>query len=290
MRRFVDLHIHSTASDGSSEPAALVGLADAAGLAAMALTDHDTLAGLAEARKAAREYPDLAFINGIELSARPICGALHIVGLGIDENSPALRRVAEFLRDARRRRNPKIVARLQHLGLDIEMDDVHAAVPQRAAGRGDDVIGRPHIAKALVRKGLARNETEVFEQYLARGRPGYVERERPKAREIIRAIRDAGGLAVAAHLAQWNCSNNAQVERILRELVGYGLNGIETYHPDHSDDQKRFSLELARRLDLRVTGGSDFHGAVKPQVRLGWPRVPISALSAELLTRLAADS
>jgi len=289
MRKFVDLHTHSTASDGSLSPAEVVRLADRRRLAAVALTDHDTVAGLAEAGAAAAELGKLGFVAGVEFSARPISGTLHILGLGIDPEAPSVAGLAERLRRARRQRNPRIVARLRELGLDIDVADV-----RRAAGAGEDdesaVIGRPHIARALVARGLAADPQEAFRRYLARGAPAYVERERPQPAETIAGIRDGGGLAIAAHPVHWNCDNRAQIERVLRSLVRMGLDGVEVYHPDHTPQQTRTYLELARRLGLAVTGGSDFHGAPKPDVQLGRPKVPVAAVGQDLLDDLLARS
>ena len=289
MRRFVDLHTHSTASDGSLPPAEVMRRADARNLAAVALCDHDTVAGLAEARAAAAERPGLGFVAGVEFSARPIAGTLHILGLGICPEAPSVLALAERLRRARQERNPRIVARLRELGLAIDMADV-----RRAAGAAADdehaVLGRPHVARALVAKGLAADPPEAFRRYLARGRPAYVERERPAPAETIAGIHDGGGLAVAAHPVHWSCANRAQLERVLRSLVGCGLDGVEAYHPDHGPEQTRALLELARRLGRIVTGGSDFHGAHKPGVRLGRPKVPVTAVGRDVLDDLLARS
>ena len=284
MRRFVDLHTHSTASDGTLSPREVVRLAEAKRLAAVALTDHDTTEGLAEARAAAREFPALRFVPGIEVSAQPPSGTLHILGLGIDEKGASLQKLAEFLRSARRERNPKIVAKLKELGAGLDMDDV-LAVATASGGRGS-VISRMHIAEALSLKGHVKNISEAFKRYIGRGAPAYVERQRLTPRETIAAIRSAGGLAVLAHPAQLNCGNRAELERIVRELIRAGLEGIEVYHSDHSPLQTRMYLDMARRLGLGATGGSDFHGAAKPHVRIGSPKVSLAALGEELVGRL----
>jgi len=285
-RRFIDLHTHSTASDGSLPPAEVVWQADRRRLAVVALTDHDTTAGLAEARAAADDFEDLRFVAGIEVSARFQPGTMHILGLGIDEDSPALGDLARFLREARKQRNPQIVARLQALGVQIDMDDV-LAVAAGAHGQIDDrPIGRMHIAEAMRRKGLVRGTDEAFEKFLAKGGPAYVDRERWTPTRTIQAIRDAGGVPVLAHPVQLNYDNRAQLMRIVRNLAAHGLEGIEAYHGDHSARQTRFYIALAKRLDLGITGGSDFHGPAKPQAQLGRPRVPLSVLTDGLLQRL----
>ena len=287
MRTLVDLHTHSTASDGALAPAVLVRGADARGLAALALTDHDTVDGLAEAREAARDLPELRFITGIEVSAQPPSGTLHLLGLGIDESGQAAGRLAQCLRDARDRRNPQIVEALRRQGLDITMDDV-LAVAGGHSGQGR-VVSRVHIAEALRRKHFVPDTKTAFEKYIARDRPAYVERERLGPRETISAIHDAGGVAVLAHPPQLQYNNNAHLETILRSLLAAGLNGIEVYHSDHTPAQTRHYLDLAHRFDLAITGGSDFHGPVKPEVRLGVPRVPLSVVARHpSLARLLA--
>lgn len=288
MRRFVDLHAHSNASDGQVSPAELVRLAEAKKLAAVALTDHDTTAGLAAAAEAAVEFPHLRFINGIEISARFDTGTLHILGLAIDPQAPQLAELTHVLRDARDQRNPQIVASLQRLGLDISMDDVFAALPPGSVRGPKAIISRVHIAHALRKKGYVASVSQAFERYIGDGAPAYVEKDRLEPRVAISAILAAGGVAVLAHPTQLNCQNDAQLERIVRQFMRAGLNGIEVYHSDHTAYQTRFYLELARRLGLAVTGGSDFHGPAKPDVKLGRPRVPAAALTgrlAELVNR-----
>ncbi|HAU38050.1 MAG TPA: phosphoesterase [Phycisphaerales bacterium] len=288
MRRFVDLHAHSTASDGQVTPEELIRLAEARRLAAVALTDHDTIDGLAPARAEAAKFPALRFVPGIEISAEPPSGTLHILGLGIDERSAPVRAVAQFLRSARDARNPKIVAKLVAMGVGIDMDDVRAAAG--AVGSEGEVLGRLHIAEALRRKGVVRDTAEAFQRYLARGAAAYVERQRPSPAEAIAAIRDSGGLAVLAHPVQLGCGNRAQLERLVRQFLRHGLEGIEVYHTDHDAAMTRRCLDLARKYGLCVTGGSDFHGAAKPDARLGRPRVPLAAIDARFAERLFGAS
>ena len=175
MRRFVDLHTHSSFSDGSMPPPKLLAVADNANLLAVALTDHDTTEGLPEAHKAAGEFPQLRFVAGVEVSAKFTGGTLHILGLGIDESAAGIQKLAGQLREARAERNPKIIARLQGLGLAISMDDVRAAA---GGGKADRILGRLHIALAMVRRGLVRSTDEAFERYIGAGRPAFVDKER----------------------------------------------------------------------------------------------------------------
>ncbi len=280
MRRFVDLHTHSTFSDGTLTPEQLIRFADRARLAAVALTDHDTTGGLGEARLAAADTPRLRFIPGVEISAKFPTGTLQIRGPGVDEEASGLRGMLEGLREARDERNPRIIARLRQLGLEITMGDGRAAARAMRGGRSEPVLGRMHIAEALRRKGCVKSTAAAFGRYIGDGGPAYVDKERLSPRQAISAIRGSGGIAVLAHPAQLRCANRAQLERTVRELVDAGLGGIEVYHSDHAPDQVRLYLRLARRYGLTVTGGSDFHGASKPGVSLGRPRVPLAAVAA----------
>ncbi len=280
-RRFVDLHTHSTASDGTRSPAEVVALADEAGLAALALTDHDTTSGLAEARAAAADRPGLRLVPGVEVSARYTGGTMHILGLGIDENAPALRRLLASFIGARDDRNPKILAKLQAIGIDVDMDDVLGAAESFDPGRAH-VIGRMHIAEAIRVKGYAQSIQDAFARYLGNGGAAFVDKERLEPREVIEGIVAGGGAAVLAHPVQLNLRDGQELEDYVRRLAAAGLGGIEVYHPDHSPERTRRYLDLARRLGLLVTGGSDFHGTAKPGVSLGRPKVPLAAVTGPL--------
>ena len=282
MRRWVDLHTHSTASDGALAPAQLVAAADAARLAAIALTDHDTVEGVAEALAAAERFPELTLIPGIEVSATFPRGVMHILGLGIDPQSRAIADLSGGLREARAQRNPQVIALLQALGLPITMDDVLAVVPDGQARGGQAVVSRLHIAEALRRKGVVSSTQQAFERYLGAGCPAYVDKERLPPAEVIAGIRAAGGVAVLAHPVQLRCGNRAQLAEVVGPLVRSGLQGIEIHHSDHSAAQTRIYLDLARRFDLLITGGSDFHGRHKPHVALGHPRTPRAVLTGPL--------
>jgi predicted metal-dependent phosphoesterase TrpH len=294
MRRFIDLHVHSARSDGSSSPAEIIALADARRLAAVALTDHDTVAGVAEARQAAGSFPELAFVAGVEISARYRDRGVHIVGLGIDEKNSQLLAGLDKLLAARRERNPLMIARLNELGLDITMEDVLAAAMRRQGREGSGrnqqppevVISRLHIAEALVARGHCKSTQDAFDRYVGAGLPGYVEKDRMAPAEAIDLIRGAGGLAVLAHPVHLGCENLAQLELVVRELRSAGLDAIEIYHPDQSPTQTRQYLSVARRLGLATTGGSDFHGRCGPEATLGRPPIPLSVLEPSLRHRL----
>lgn len=282
-RRFVDLHTHSTASDGSVEPAQLIAQADKAQLAAIALTDHDTTDGLAAAQEAAQRFPLLKLVHGAEVSAAWPAGTLHLLGLGIDAGNPAIVSLMASLMAARRERNPRIIARLRELGVPIEMAELEALKP---AGPGKVVLGRLHMAQLLVAKGIARNIYEAFERYLGPTGQAYVDKERLTPREVITAIHSGGGLAVLAHPVQLGCVNDAQLLRVVKEFADNGLDGIEAYHSDHDERMTRLCLDLARQMQLGVTGGSDFHGHGKPDVALGKPRVPLVILGDRFRAKL----
>ncbi|MGC9453466.1 MAG: PHP domain-containing protein [Phycisphaerae bacterium] len=280
MRRLVDLHTHSTCSDGQYEPAEVVRLAERTRLAAVALTDHDTLAGIPEARRTACELDELRFVAGIEVSAKFPNGTLHILGLGIDEQAPSIVRLARRLREARNARNPRMIRRLQDMGVRVSLDDVRLV-----AGAEDSdenrIVGRLHMAETLRRKGFVATTREAFDRYVGRDAPAYVDKEKMDPAETISAIREAGGAAVLAHPVQLGVADN-ELEPLVRSFMDAGLNGIEAYHSDHNPSQVRSYLELADRLGLFVSGGSDFHGSAKPHAALGRPRVPLSMVEPML--------
>lgn len=287
-RRFVDLHTHSTASDGDLPPQEVVRLADAEGMAVVALTDHDTIAGLPQAAQAARVL-EIRFVNGVEISAKFTGGTLHILGLGINPEDETLGATLNQLRRARDERNPKMIARLQQIGIDISMDELRRSAGSK--GRrdsgvdGQPVVGRLHMAGLLLQKGYVNSIDEAFERYLGQGKAAYVDKEKLSPFQAIEAIHAAGGLAILAHPVELNCPNSAVLERVVRSLIDDGIDGIEVYHSAHDPIQTRMYLELARRYHLLVSGGSDFHGSAKPGVQIGYPRVPIEAVE-QLLARL----
>jgi len=278
MRNFVDLHTHSSVSDGDRSPAEVVRLAEARRLAAVALTDHDTTAGLAEAAAAAEPLA-VRFVPGVEISAKTRRGMLHVVGLGIDPARRGLQAVLRRVSDARRRRNPKMIAKLRALGVDISLAEL------RDFAGGSESVGRLHMARLLCRKGHAASTADAFKRYLGVGGPAYVDKERLESADAIAAIHAAGGLAVLAHPVHLECANAAQLERIVRSFRHHGLDAIEVYHSDHTPAQTRLVLDLARRLGLMVSGGSDFHGGGKPGVGVGSPRTPRAAVE-QLLAAL----
>lgn len=242
----IDLHTHSTASDGLLTPARLVALAVERGLRVLALTDHDTTDGLAEAQSAA-ETVGLRFVPGVELSTHVEAGEVHILGYFIEPTHPALRTALARFREAREDRAATIVARLTAAGAPIRLERVLAL----ASGS----IGRPHVARALVEAGHATSINDAFERWLVRGRPGYVERYRLTPPDAVCLIRAARGVPVLAHPHSAD-----DLPGLLPELVAVGLAGIECYYGDYDDTRKQTYLDLAARYDLVPSGGTDFHG------------------------------
>ncbi|MGH7177117.1 MAG: PHP domain-containing protein [Tepidisphaeraceae bacterium] len=258
---YVDLHCHSTASDGTLTPLEVVRLAKSSGLSGLSLTDHDTIAGISEACSAASSL-GIDFLPGIEISCKyPHPGTMHLLGYGIDPDSPALARMMRRLIVARDRRNRLMVARLNKLGIKLTLDDVRA--------EGNGVIGRLHMAKALVREGCVRTTREAFSHYLGRGGSAWIDKEQLTPRQAIATIHTAGGLAVLAHPVQLRAQSDSQLAAVLTDLTDSGLDGIEVIHSDHDRAMMARLEGWARRLKLLPTGGSDFHGGNKPAVRLG---------------------
>lgn len=259
----IDLHAHTTASDGSLSPTELVEKAHALGLAALAVTDHDTLAGLAEARAAA-DRVGLDLVPGVELSVEDDGGRFHLLGYGFNPEDAALADTLITLRRSRAARNAQMAQKMAELSLPVTMDDVRAE-----AGEDAQVIARPHFARALIKKGVVGTVAEAFEKYLSTGKPLYLPKEVLTPRDAIALIHAAGGVAVMAHPGLVPLDESALADRVARLAEDDGLDGIEALYSQHSPaDTDRF-LALAARLGLLTTGGSDFHGIAKPHVPLG---------------------
>jgi predicted metal-dependent phosphoesterase TrpH len=231
---YIDLHTHSTASDGTLTPTDLMRAAKAAGLSAIALTDHDTGNGLKEAAAEAARLGDLQFVPGIEISADyPAPGTLHILGHFIDPDSPALNRMSTLLLEARNARNPRIVERLNELGCRITMEQVEGIAREKAPPGADIVIGRPHIAEALVRANCVATIKQAFDAYLGTTGAAFFPKERLTPRQAIECIHDAGGLATIAHPVQLKTDNPAHLATVVNHLAEAGMDGIEVWHCDH---------------------------------------------------------
>ena len=260
---FVDLHMHSTASDGSRSPAEVVRAAKRASLAAIALTDHDTVAGLAEAFAVGTDL-GIRVVNGVELSAVEGDTETHLLGLHLTDTA-VLERGLGALREMRGRRAARIVELLQSKGVQITLDDV---LLQAGAG----AIGRPHVARALVADGWATDVRDAFDRYLGAGRPAYVAKDQLTMREAIAMVHAAGGLAILAHPGPGGTR-----ERI-EPLVGLGLDGVEVKHPSHSPQDVARSRACVDQLGLIPSGGSDWHGAADGPRTIGMMHVPIDWL------------
>ena len=260
MMKYIDLHVHSNASDGSYAPAEVVRQAKEGGLAAMALTDHDTVDGLPEA-VAAGQRLGVEVIPGVEISAQFPGGTMHIVGLLIEYHDGLLDRRLAVLKQARIDRNPQIIKKLNDLGIAITMARV-----EEISGGGQ--VGRPHIARALMEAGYVSSIQEAFDKYLAYQRPGYVSKFRFPPNEALAMIREAKGIPVLAHPFTLNLAA-VSLKNLIIELKAQGLAGLEVFYSEHTPEQEALYLKLARELDLLVTGGSDYHGQNKPEITLG---------------------
>ncbi len=255
----IDLHTHSHFSDGTKSPAELVYLASISGVTALALTDHDTMAGVAEAMAVADEY-DVEVVPGVELSVVHEEHVLHILGYYVDPLQKDMAEALAVLQKARDRRNEKIIVKLQDLGVDATLEEL-----QSISGVGQ--TGRPHIARLLMDHGVVRSMPEAFDKYLAKGCRAYVGRFAYSAREAIAFIRAAGGLAVLAHPIQVDKTLSV-LNSLLPLLKTYGLNGIETYYPSQKKKMQKRIRKFAEKSDLFLTGGSDYHGDIRPGTRL----------------------
>lgn len=247
----VDLHLHSLYSDGSATPLELAELAARNKLTGIALTDHDTVDGVAEILAHGRNL-GLTVIPGLELSAVHREFTLHILGYGIDHTSNELTQWLEPLQRSRQERNAKIIAKMRQLGLDVHVDEVQAI---SRCGQ----TGRPHIARLLLNKGIVDSLGQAFHQYLRRGAPAWFSRFAYSAAESIDMIHLAGGLAVLAHPGQLDPELKI-LPLLIPELVERGLDGLEVHYPTHPSEVQRRLLALARKYNLVVTGGSDYHG------------------------------
>src|SRR5262245_28900498 len=257
----IDLHAHTRHSDGTLAPAEVVRLAAEAGLRAVAITDHDTTAGWAEAREAGRAL-GVEVIGGAEITARFPSRAMHVLAYGFDERDVALQTLLREIRGGRDARNPRILDRLAALGCAVTIDEVRAEA-------GGEVVGRPHIARALVKKGFAPDVRSAFAQWLKDGGPAYVPTETVEPAEVIATVVAAGGVAVLAHPKQLRLEGQAAADALLRDLAAARLGGVEVWHPSHDAEQRALFLGLARAHGLVASGGSDFHGANKPDIRIG---------------------
>lgn len=253
----IDLHSHTNESDGSLSPLDLISEAARSGVSVLSITDHDTFAGFDAAQDAARTA-GIDLLCGIELSTKLHGHSVHLLGYFPDSDGPhEIRGWVEDMQASRRERNHRLAARLRELGMDITLEEAEA--------RGRGMTGRPHFAQIMVEKGYVSNIRQAFDEYLDESAKGYVYRREPQFSEAVKMIRSAGGISSLAHPIRVN----GDVPVLLPELCDAGLSAIEAYHSDHGEKETRLYLELARKYGLLVTGGSDFHGEIKPEIRLG---------------------
>ncbi len=255
----IDLHTHTTASDGSLSPRELVQLAKDTGLEAVAVTDHDNTDGLFEAMEAGKDL-GIPVIPGIELSAR-FERELHIVGLFIDWQNPLLQDTIEELKTFRKNRNQYTLQKLQELGFSLTMEEVRAL----ATGH---VMGRAHFARAMVNRGYVQSTKEAFQKYLGNGRPAYSANQMLSPAECIRLIHQCGGLAFLAH-CHFLKKEGSDFTDLVDELVSAGLDGLEGYYTEYTPEKQEEYLMVCRERKLLISGGSDFHGAMKPDIHIG---------------------
>lgn len=255
----VDLHVHSTASDGEKSPSDLLSLAKESGVGVLALTDHDTLDGLKEASLAAKKA-GIVFVPGIELNIQWPTGEFHLLGLGLKKESASMKALLLKLQNNRVERNKKILFALQNQGLDANYEEF---LKGQAAETPESSLGRPHIAAYLVQKRIVKTRQKAFDKYLAKGTPFFVDFEGAELEEGVQAVLDSGGLPVMAHplsiYVGWS-----KIKGVLEGIRNRGVLGLEAWHPGAKENDCRRLESLARELGLFVTAGSDYHG---PNVR-----------------------
>ncbi|MFH2043750.1 MAG: PHP domain-containing protein [Pseudomonadota bacterium] len=264
--RSIDLHIHSNASDGTFSPQEIIALAQRLRLSAIAITDHDTIDGSKEAIVSGIPS-ELNFLTGVELSAEPplsfqFSGSFHILGYSFRTDDHTLNNTLHTLKAARKNRNPKIIELLNNLGFDITIEEVIAL-----AGEGQ--IGRPHIATLMMKKGFVESISKAFDKYLGRGKPAYVDKYRLECSKALEMITGAGGVPVIAHPSLFTIGEGKNFEDLIAVLKDMGLKGIEAYYPEHSKDKISYYVEIAKKHGLLLTGGTDFHGSLKPDISMG---------------------
>ena len=258
--KLTDLHTHSTASDGMLSPTELVAYAAKKQLAAIALTDHDTLDGVPEARAAGEKY-GARVISGAEFSTLYENISLHIVGLFLPETSKKISGRLEYMKNARDTRNEKMLQNLRNVGVDITMQELKKAFP-------DSVISRAHMAWLMQQKGYVGSKNEAFDRYIGNRCKAYVEKESLTPEETIALIKEAGGVSVWAHPLLCRLSDK-NTEKMAERLKNCGLDAIEAYYSSHTPQDTKYVKTIALKYGLKLSGGSDFHGSIKPGLDLG---------------------
>jgi predicted metal-dependent phosphoesterase TrpH len=262
----IDLHIHSTASDGTHTPQEIMAMADQLGLKAIAITDHDTLDGCRQAFNG--DIPSsLGFITGVEISVQApedcnIRESLHILGYGINPEDPALLQALDKFQNIRNTRVHQIVQRLNQLGIPLELK-------QAMAESKNGAVGRPHVATAMVKAGYAKDINDAFDRYLGNGQPACIGKKRMACSRAFELIRGAGGIPVLAHPYLIPCKGSHQLDQLVKKLSDMDLKGIEIYYPRHTPDAMAQYMALARKYGLLATGGTDYHGELIPEIKMG---------------------
>ncbi len=273
--QLVDMHTHTSISDGTDTPAELVNKAAKLNLAAIAITDHDTLDGLDEAEDSGKKY-NIEIIRGCELSVTSCYGEIHLIGLWVSKNVEKINDVFNRLYKYRVERNLYLVEKFNKLGCALQYEDVLT----QSCGK---IIGRLHFAQALLHKGYVSSIHEAFRKYLGCHGSAYIPKEMLKPKEAISLLVDAGAMVSFAHPMLLPCPRE-WLEKSIASFKNYGLSAIEAYHSDHSLQDERYCVDLATRYDLGITGGSDYHGTAKPNIFLGKgrgrTRVTVALLNA----------
>lgn len=272
-QQWIDLHVHSTCSDGTFTPTELVAYALQKGLAALALTDHDTTDGITEAQKAARNT-SLQIIPGIELSTGYQGRDIHVLGLNIDPENDEFQKWLHEFQDTRNRRNQKMIGKMQEYGLSITLEEVEKSYP-------DSICTRAHFARYLKETGQVSSLAEAFDRYLNDHGPCFVPREKISPQMAVKLIHQGGGKAVLAHPLLYRMSDEP-LQKLISEMKKTGLDGIEAIYSCNKGKDESYVRQLARKYGLFITGGSDFHGTNKPDIDLGTGRgnlrIPVELL------------
>lgn len=247
----IDLHVHTTASDGQYSPSQIIQMAAEKTFKAIAITDHDTIAGIPEAKIAAEKY-NITLVPGTELNINTKRGEFHLLGLGLQKESPSLKKILEELQGNRLLRNQEIISKMQNAGIDISLEEIQNHFPNTE-------IGRPHLAKMLVLKKIVKNNQQAFDKYLGQGRPFFVQRVGANLDEAIIAIRESGGLPVLAHPMSLYISWG-KLPDVLQDYFERGIAGLEAYHPGAKMGDCIRLEELGKKIGYFITAASDFHG------------------------------
>lgn len=276
MDKRIDLHVHSTASDGTLTPSELVQEAVSRKISAIALTDHDSVSGIEEALEAGKKY-NVEVVPGVELSTEYMNTEIHVVGLFIDWHNESLLRQLHAFRDNRDNRNLKMIDRLREEGFSITAEAIYERNP-------DAVIARPHIARYLVDTNQVKDMQTVFDKYIGDGCKCYVDRMKITPMQAVELIHEAGGTAILAHPCLYKMKRK-EIEVMVQEMIAAGLDGIEAVYSCNQGSDEKDYREMAARYSLLVSGGSDFHGSNKPYIKLGTGKGNLS-VSYELLEQI----